>query len=275
MGRNKTVQCSVCLKFLRSDNVNRHMKKHEASKYKMKACRICKKVMISKNISRHLKVHTVNSVEIKRNMVCDQSIYQNEKQIGEIVRAIMKEGDIEPQSLRNEYQKALKIERMNIEQEKLPLRAWQSLLLDNIKPTQREIIWICGRVGAEGKSWFQDYLEELYTPKRVFRSSIDAKKESILHSLSKRTLSIIDVFMFNIPRSFEVQNVPYTLFEDIKDGFSISTKYDSKQLRFNTPNVVLVFAKYMPSKYKVSKDRWCIYDIRINHFQNKDLVKMS
>ena len=81
---------------------------------------------------------------------------------------------------------------------------------------------------------------------------MDARKESILHSLSKRTLSIIDVFLFNIPRSFEAKEVPYTLFEDIKDGFSISTKYDSKQLRFNTPNTVIVFANSMPVRTKVS-----------------------
>ena len=274
MGRNKTAQCSVCLKLLRCDTLHRHMKKHEASRYKMKACIVCKKVMMSTNMARHLKVHNVNSAEIRKNMICDQNIYQNEKQVGEIVREIMKEQDIEPQSLRNEYQNALKIDKPKAFSEEQPLRIWQKLLLDNLKPTQREIIWVCGRVGAEGKSWFQDYLEELYTSKRVFRSSIDAKKDSIVHSLSKRSLSIIDIFMFNIPRSFEAESVPYTLFEDIKDGFSISTKYDSKQLRFNTPNIVMIFANYMPRKFKVSKDRWCIYDIRIDNFQNRDLVKM-
>ena len=174
--------------------------------------------MISTHMARHLKVHNVNSVEIRKNMKCDQNIYQNEKQVGEIVRQIMKEQDIEPQSLRSEYQNALKIDKLKISQEKLPLRTWQNLLLDNIKPTQREIIWICGRVGAEGKSWFQNYLEELYTPKRVFRTSIDAKKESILHSLSKRTLPILDIFIFNIPRSFEARNVPYTLLKLLRMG---------------------------------------------------------
>ena len=245
--------CSVCLKSFRSDKFNRHMIKHKSSKYKMKACTVCKKLMISTHIARHLKVHNVNSAEIQKNMICDQNLYQNEKQVGEIVREIMKEQDIEPQSLRNEYQNALKIDKPKVFPEEQPLRIWQKLLLENLKPTEREIIWVCGRVGAEGKSWFQDYLEERYTSKRVFRSSIDAKKDSIVHSLSKRSLSIIDIFMFNLPRSFEVQSEPYALFEDIKDRFSISTKYDSKQLRFNTPNVVLVFANYMPRKFKVSK----------------------
>ena len=131
-----------------------------------------------------------------------------------------------------------------------------------IEPSQRQIIWIFGKKGAEGKSWFQDYLEQHYTHTRVFRTSMDAKKESILHSISKRTVSLIDIFLFNVPRSFESKYVPYTLLEDIKDGFSISTKYDSKQLRFNTPNIVIVFANSMPVEGMVSFDRWCIFEIR-------------
>ena len=275
MGRHKTVQCSVCLKSLRSDTLPRHMKIHESRdspRNKMKTCTICRKEVISKNMARHLKVHLVNYSEIRKNMKADQDEYHNEMNIGEVVRDVMIAEDIEPQSLRDQYHHALKVSKPKIPKEKLPLREWQNLLLDNLKPTQREIIWICGRVGAEGKSWFQNYLEELYTPKRVFRTSIDAKKESILHSLSKRTLPILDIFMFNIPRSFEARDVPYTLFEDIKDGFAISTKYDSKQLRFVNPNIVIVFANYMPAKFKVSNDRWSIYDIRINDLQTNSLL---
>ena len=130
-----------------------------------------------------------------------------------------------------------------------------------IETSEREIIWVCGVKGAEGKSWFQEYLEHHYTRKKVFRTSMDGNKESILHSLSKKTLSLLDVFVFNIPRSFNRKVVPYDLFEDIKDGFAISTKYDSKQLRFNTPNIVIVFSNVKPKKNMVSLDRWKILDI--------------
>ena len=76
------------------------------------------------------------------------------------------------------------------------------------------------------------------------------------------TLSIINLFLFNVPGSFSVVDVPYSLLEEIKDGFSISAKYDSKQLRFNTPNIIIVFANNTPIKHKVSKDRWSIFEIR-------------
>ena len=141
------------------------------------------------------------------------------------------------------------------------LKPWQEELLNLMKPSEREIIWVCGKKGAEGKSWFQNYLEQYYTRKRVFRTSIDKNKESLLHSISKKVVSLVDVFIFNIPRSFNEEQIPYILFEDIKDGFAISTKYDSKQLCFNTPNIVIVFSNAKPKKNMVSLDRWKILDI--------------
>ena len=53
----------------------------------------------------------------------------------------------------------------------------------------------------------------------------------------------------------------FIAFEDIKDGFAISTKYDSMQLRFNTPNIVIVFSNVKPKKNMVSLDRWKNLDI--------------
>ena len=60
-------------------------------------------------------------------------------------------------------------------------------------------------------------------------------------TLSKLVLPLIDVFMFNIPRSFSRMDVPYELLEEIKDGNAVSTKYDSKRITFKTPNIVLIF----------------------------------
>ena len=36
------------------------------------------------------------------------------------------------------------------------LRPWQQQLMENLStPSDREIIWIIGRKGNEGKTWFQ------------------------------------------------------------------------------------------------------------------------
>ena len=55
--------------------------------------------------------------------------------------------------------------------------------------------------------------------------------------------------------------MPYTLLEDIKDGRAMSTKYDSKAIKFHTPNVVMVFANTSPVFIKMSSDRWEVYQI--------------
>ena len=48
------------------------------------------------------------------------------------------------------------------------LGTWQQQLLDNISaPSDREVIWVWGQTGNEGKTWFQGYLETLYGYARV------------------------------------------------------------------------------------------------------------
>ena len=48
--------------------------------------------------------------------------------------------------------------KQNIDVENVILRPWQEGLLNYIKPSDREIIWVIGRKGNEGKSWFQEFL---------------------------------------------------------------------------------------------------------------------
>ena len=268
MGRNKFIQCEVCLKSMRSDNLKLHQKQHDQkSKYRMNTCTICEKTMIAGNLTRHMKVHNTSKKKILENIKSDQKCYDDVGHKGKIVKDLLDNEDIDIMSLRKEYQKALEVDSFRKEQQFENLKHWQEKLLNLMNPSQRQIIWVCGKEGAEGKSWFQEYLEHYYTPKRVFRSSIDKNKESVLHCLSKKMFSLIDVFAFNIPRSFDIKDVPYTLFEDIKDGYAISTKYDSKQLRFNTPNIVIVFSNSKPVVEMVSKDRWSVFDIK-----NEELI---
>ena len=76
MGRNRKVECRICLKTMRSDILERHMKKHEkksngideagssgsgvcenVGKHKKVECRICLKTMRSDHLIRHMKTH--------------------------------------------------------------------------------------------------------------------------------------------------------------------------------------------------------------------------
>ena len=76
MGRNRVVECRICLKTMTSDHLKRHMKTHEkkqngieesgssrgrecdkVGKYKQVECKICLKTMRSDNLERHMKTH--------------------------------------------------------------------------------------------------------------------------------------------------------------------------------------------------------------------------
>ena len=101
--------------------------------------------------------------------------------------------------------------------------------------------------------------------------SSETQNPYYVHTLSKRNLSFLDIFIFNIPRSFDTEHVPYSFLEDIKDGKAISSKYNSRELKFVTPNIVIVFSNDAPYADKLSSDRWMRYNIagdrlNVGHF---------
>ena len=42
----------------------------------------------------------------------------------------------------------------------------------------------------------------------------------------------------------------------------VASKWDSKELKFNTPNTVVVFSNEKPDVTELSKDRWKIFQIK-------------
>ena len=48
----------------------------------------------------------------------------------------------------------------------------------------------------------------------------------------------------------------------IKNGRTVAAKFDSKELKFKTPNTLVVFSNEKPDVKELSKDRWKIFWIR-------------
>ena len=257
MGRNKYIQCSVCSKNIRSDKMKFHMHSKDV-KYKKKTCPICKKLMILTNLERHLKIHAKQSKaewinEIKTDQVKNKECLEK----GLFITEYIKEQNIDANILRREYREAMKT-KLPTPQVEVILRPWQERLVEVMKPSEREIIWIVDPAGNEGKSWFQKYLKDIHGL-RVFDANIRRSSKCILHILSKEIVSLIDIFLFNVPRSFNMDEFPYEMLEELKDGKAESTKYNSIKLQVNTPNIVLVFSNENPDKERMSNDRWVIY----------------
>ena len=258
MGRNKYVWCNICSKNVRTDKHH----SHGGKSYRQKSCSVCHKTMIAGHLSRHMKSHTKTKENILDNIKKDQEHFTKQQETGQVVDELLRNNNIDPRSLRREYSKALEI--MNVPDKIADtLRPWQQQLLEQINPSDRNIIWVVGRNGAEGKSWFQKCIVQLFGSHKVFHTTIDKRSDGILYALSKRVISLIDIFIFNIPRSFSSDDVPYNLLEQLKDGQAFSTKYDSKVLRIKTPNVVVLFANYEPCRDEMSSDRWQVFNINI------------
>ena len=261
MGRNKYIQCSTCLKSIRSDHMKFHMHSKDV-KYKMKICPICKKLMILTNLARHMKIRAKQSKaewinEIKTDQVKNKECLEK----GLFITEYIKEQNIDANILRREYREAMKT-KLPTPQVEVILRPWQERLVEVMKPSEREIIWIVDPAGNEGKSWFQKYLKDIHGL-RVFDANIRRSSKCILHILSKEIVSLIDIFLFNVPRSFNMDEFPYEMLEELKDGKAESIKYNSIKLQVNTPNTVLVFSNENPDKERMSKDRWIIYLIGV------------
>ena len=144
-------------------------------------------------------------------------------------------------------------------------------------PTERKVIWMTGRVGNEGKTWFQNYIESYFGFHRVARVDLRIKHANVCQVLKKRSLASVNVFLFNDSRSISGEELEfYRILEDIKDGQATTSKYDNDNIRFQTPNTLVVFSNRYPNTAKLSRDRWEIYNTNKNGLSNvsKEIIKM-
>ena len=263
---------------MRSDNLNRHMKLHE---------KLCEDSLNSIYSSRESlgkdaesefsssetdweapvqKEIPLEREGIIKRIKLDAAEYKDKLKLGKIIYEEIEEHEIPEESLRREYKEAKELyikHKKNIDLDNVILRLWQKALLEYIKPSTREVIWVIGKQGNEGKSWFQEYMESKFGwGKVICGMDIKMKKGSICHVLSKRCLMTIDTFLFDVGKANTDDRVNYELLEKIKNGRTVAGKFDSKELKFKTPNTVVVFSNEKPDVRELSKDRWKIFRIR-------------
>ena len=141
-------------------------------------------------------------------------------------------------------------------------RPWQKELFKYVKePTKRRIIWVVGEKGDEGKTFFQDKIEEQYGRHKVFQMELDETTKDILAYMLRYVYIETDIFLFDIPISMHLSSEHYRLLESIKDGCGTSIKYNTIGKRFTTPNVLMVFSTHEPDCDMFSQDRWLILKI--------------
>ena len=265
MGRNKEVSCEKCFRIMRTDHLKRHMKQHEDTKLD--------KVLSGEARSDETSLNTDFTSSIERGKIIkklwkDNEEYKEKLERGKILYEEVNQQGIQEESLCQEYKALLDIyrkQKKNIDIENVTLRSWQESLLKYMKPSDREIIWVIGVKGNEGKSWFQEFLESKFGWHRaICGMDIKMKKGNICHALRKRSLMSTNVFLFDVGKSKTFEEINYGVLEKIKNGRIVADKYNTEELKFYTPNIVVVFSNGRPETRELSKDRWKIFHIRDN-----------
>lgn len=132
-----------------------------------------------------------------------------------------------------------------------PRIGWQWELAQKLAgiPSRRTVIWRWEPNGNVGKSYFAMH----YQPRETFVIT-GGKHADIHYSYQFQTFVFFDWSRCN------ESSFPYGLVEQFKNGYFLSTKYESVPKRFQVPHVV-VFANFAPDVSQMSLDRWDITEI--------------
>ena len=260
---------------MRSDNLKNHMKRHDKHvKYVDPLPSTASSYIppVSGSSDPFYVPTSLDEEELLKKMLKFDREYKEKMEMGGKMYEFVKEYDIDEKSIPKEMREPLEIykeQKQNVDVENVILRSWQESLLDYMKPSDREVIWVQGRYCGEGKTWFQEYVESRYGFKRVVAGmDIKLKKSSICHVLRKRRLATTDIFLFDVGKAKTFDTVNYEVLEKIKNGRILASKFDSVELKLRTPNIVVVFSNDRPEVNQLAHDRWKIFSI-----ENDDLVE--
>ena len=279
MTGNKKIMCNVCYREMRSDHLKRHMKQHSKKNESVPATNI--------SVTNNIYPPTVstsdprneesesNTEELRKQLIKLENEYQRKLTLGKDIYKMIGEGIASYQALPNDMKEALDtyIEHQEDFRDvgNVELKPWQNELMKYIEPHDREIIWVVGKDGNEGKSWFQKYVKSVFGTRRVV-SGIDIKSNSasIFQALRKCSIVTADIFLFNIGKSMnKFDQINYDALEKMKDGEAFASKYNSQQLKIRVPNVVMVFSNSPPDFKELAKVCFRVFNINNNQLEKK------
>ena len=284
MTGNKKVRCNVCYREMRSDNVKRHMKQHT----KKNESNPVTNISVTNNYNTISGVSTERKdeenenkdKELKEHLIKIENKYQEKLVQGKKIYKMLGEGVVSYQALPREMKEDVDLYMENQADFRdvgnVELKPWQESLLEYVKqPCDREIFWIIGKEGNEGKNWFQKYVKSWLGARRVVTGiDIKANNASIFQALRKCPIVTADIFLFNIGKSMKkFDQMNYDALEKMKDGEAFASKYDSQQLKIRVPNVVMVFSNSPPDVRELAKVRFRVFNINNNQLQKKNIVE--
>jgi len=143
------------------------------------------------------------------------------------------------------------------------LYSWQTQLLTRLQqdPCDRKIIFIVDQTGNSGKTYMTKVLSRQSHVQRLE----PCKAADFLYAFNaEATTVLIDVARAAAP------TLQYTLLEKLKNGQALITKYQSRDISFTPPHVVVFMNEY-PSTVQpntLSEDRFEVYEIDDDNTMN-------
>lgn len=138
---------------------------------------------------------------------------------------------------------------------------WEKDIINSIQdePDDRTIHWYWSKQGGIGKTSFCKYLV-IHEKFIVLGGKASDVRNGVIEYAKANNGETPERIVVNIPRSFSEEYVSYEAFENLKDMLFYSGKYEGGMVCGNCPHL-FIFANFYPEMKKLSKDRWCIYNI--------------
>ena len=271
--------CKVCYKEMRSDHLTRHLKQHSEKDTNNPGTNI----YVTNNYNTTSGVSTEredeenenNDEELKKYLIKIGNEYQEKLIQGKKIYKMLGEGIAPYQALPREMKEAVDLYMENQADFRdvgnVELKPWQESLLEYVQqPCDREIFWVVGQEGNEGKNWFQKYVKSWLGARRVVTGiDIKANNASIFQALRKCPIATADIFLFNIGKSMkQFDKINYDALEQMKDGEPFASRYNSQLLKIRVPNVVMVFSNSPPDVNELAKVRFRVFNINNNELEH-------
>ena len=95
--------------------------------------------------------------DLRTRLQNDKRVHVEKIKLGQEIEAIIHDGDASEESLAKDDKNALDLYRkhkMLVDISTVSLRPWQEEMFEKLKnPSDREVLWVCGVQGNEGKSF--------------------------------------------------------------------------------------------------------------------------
>ena len=203
---------------MRSDHLTRHMKQHSKRNESnpVTSISVTTNYNIASGVSTERKYEEneikdekseINKEELRKHLMKIEKEYQEKLELGKEIYKMLGEGVVSYEALPREMKEGVDLYIENQADFKdvgnVELKPWQESLLEYVQqPCDREIFWIVGKEGNEGKNWFQKYVKSWLGARRVVTGiDIKANSASIFQALRKCPIVTADI----LPSSAQFQ----------------------------------------------------------------------